>query len=259
MKTCANCRLEKELTEFNKDKNRKDGFYPYCKKCNYIKNKNREDKLIIKNNKITQNVIKITCSVCKIEKNSTEFYERRKGTNKYRSECIECIKKIRIKDRLENIEKYKEKDKKYFENNKDIIRERGLEYYKNNKDIIIEKATKYTVKKLENDIEYKIKFNLRSRIRMAIKNQYGNKSVKTLELLGCTIDECRQYLESLFLEGMSWENYGTHGWHIDHILPCSSFDLTDIEQQKKCFNYTNLQPLWAIDNIKKGCKINYQI
>jgi hypothetical protein len=57
----------------------------------------------------------------------------------------------------------------------------------------------------------------------------------------------------MFTEGMSWDNYGE--WHIDHILPCSSFDLADIEQQKICFNYKNLQPLWAEDNLRKGAKI----
>jgi hypothetical protein len=60
-------------------------------------------------------------------------------------------------------------------------------------------------------------------------------------------------MESLFLEGMSWDNYGK--WHIDHIRPCSSFDLSDTEQQKICFNYKNLQPLWAEDNLRKGAKV----
>ena len=54
---------------------------------------------------------------------------------------------------------------------------------------------------------------------------------------------------------MTWENHGRYGWHIDHIMPCSSFDLTDPEQQKKCFHYTNLQPLWAHENMSKGAKI----
>jgi len=61
-------------------------------------------------------------------------------------------------------------------------------------------------------------------------------------------------LETKFLEGMDWDNYGIYGWHIDHIKPCSLFNLENIEEQKKCFHYTNLQPLWAIDNLKKGNK-----
>ena len=70
----------------------------------------------------------------------------------------------------------------------------------------------------------------------------------------------KQYLEKQFTKGMSWDNYGnpngdhTSCWHIDHIKPCASFDLTQEDQQKECFHYTNLQPLWAIDNLKKGGK-----
>jgi len=83
----------------------------------------------------------------------------------------------------------------------------------------------------------------------------GAKENKTVELLGCSIEECKSYLESKFIEGMSWDNHGLYGWHIDHIIPCASFDLTDPAQQQKCFHYTNLQPLWAEENLKKGCKI----
>jgi hypothetical protein len=81
------------------------------------------------------------------------------------------------------------------------------------------------------------------------------KTKKTLELLGCSWQEARDHIQSQFKEGMTWENHGFYGWHIDHIIPCSSFDLTDLEQQKKCFHYTNLQPLWWKDNISKGSKI----
>jgi hypothetical protein len=79
-------------------------------------------------------------------------------------------------------------------------------------------------------------------------------SLGTLELLGCTIQELKIHLESQFEEGMSWENYSKAGWHVDHIRPCASFDLTDPTQQKQCFHYSNLQPLWAKDNLSKGSK-----
>ena len=74
-------------------------------------------------------------------------------------------------------------------------------------------------------------------------------------LLGCSIEHARKHLESQFREGMKWDNHGKYGWHIDHIIPCASFDLTDPEQQKKCFNYKNLQPLWWHENLSKGSKI----
>lgn len=76
----------------------------------------------------------------------------------------------------------------------------------------------------------------------------------TLDLIGCTAKELKNYLASKFTDGMTWENYGMDGWHVDHIRPCASFDLADPEQQKQCFHYTNLQPLWARDNLSKGAK-----
>lgn len=91
---------------------------------------------------------------------------------------------------------------------------------------------------------------LRKRIWDAIKNNY--KSAHTLELLGCSIESLRIHLQKQFTKGMSWSNYGK--WHIDHIKPCASFDLFKPKEQRKCFNYTNLQPLWAEDNLRKGIK-----
>ena len=73
-------------------------------------------------------------------------------------------------------------------------------------------------------------------------------------MIGCTIERLRNHLEAQFTDGMSWENYGKNGWHVDHIRPCASFDLTDPEQQRQCFHYTNLQPLWATDNMRKSAK-----
>lgn len=78
-----------------------------------------------------------------------------------------------------------------------------------------------------------------------------------MELLGCTIEELRTHLEAQFQEGMTWDNYGRDGWHIDHIKPCSSFDLLKEAEQRECFHYTNLQPLWAKDNLSKGAKLNW--
>jgi hypothetical protein len=98
-------------------------------------------------------------------------------------------------------------------------------------------------------INCKIKNYLRTRIWWAIKNNY--KSKHTMQLLGCSIDFLKQHLSSKFTSGMSWSNYGK--WHIDHIKPCAKFDLSKEEEQRKCFHYTNLQPLWAKDNLRKGC------
>jgi hypothetical protein len=83
------------------------------------------------------------------------------------------------------------------------------------------------------------------------KLKYTTKN-KHRDYMGCSISYYKDYLESKFQEGMTWKNYGVNGWHIDHIIPCSAFDLTDPEEVKKCFHYTNTQPLWAKDNRKKS-------
>ena len=104
----------------------------------------------------------------------------------------------------------------------------------------------------KNDPKYAISCRLRSRLRHALKSKGIKKSKSTMELCGCTLDELIAHLEKQFVEDMSWDNRSE--WHVDHIRPCASFDLTDIEQQKQCFHFTNLQPLWAADNLKKGAK-----
>jgi len=103
------------------------------------------------------------------------------------------------------------------------------------------------------DFEYKLTLVSRSRVKAALKGR-GAKSRKTVQLIGCSIDHLRQHLEAQFTEGMTWDNHGE--WHIDHIKPCAAFDLTCERQQLECFNYTNLQPLWASDNLTKGASYN---
>lgn len=100
------------------------------------------------------------------------------------------------------------------------------------------------------DIGFSIKRRLQCRLNEVLSRR--GKSQRTEEYLGCSITNFKAHIESLFVSGMSWEN--RHLWHIDHIRPCASFDLTDPEQQRCCFHYTNLQPLWALDNRQKGAK-----
>ncbi len=99
--------------------------------------------------------------------------------------------------------------------------------------------------------------NIRRLVISGLKRQEVKKSQKTLKLLGCTRNELHKYIESKFKEGMDWTNYGYKGWHLDHIIPISSFDLNDPREQAKCFHYTNLQPLWHYDNFAKGDKLDW--
>jgi hypothetical protein len=112
--------------------------------------------------------------------------------------------------------------------------------------------------KMSKDLNVRILNVLRNKMWYTLNKRSIKKQNKTINLLGCSIKELIIYLESRFLPGMDWNNYGrkTDNWCIDHIIPCAYFDLTDPEQQKECFHYTNLQPLWFIDNIKKNSFYN---
>jgi len=101
-------------------------------------------------------------------------------------------------------------------------------------------------------LKCRLKVRIRDRVNKAIKGKLKPASIT--ENLGCSWDELISYLEALFLPGMSWENYGLFGWHLDHIKPLDLFNLEDPIQFKEACHYTNLQPLWAIDNLKKGNK-----
>ena len=102
---------------------------------------------------------------------------------------------------------------------------------------------------LRTNINAKLAHALRNRILKALKNI--NKSKSTISLLGCSIEEFKKYIESKFKTGMNWKNHGRYGWHIDHIKPCASFNLSKPEEQCKCFHYTNIQPLWWEENLRK--------
>jgi hypothetical protein len=104
-------------------------------------------------------------------------------------------------------------------------------------------------------VEYRILLNCRRRLCKAARGICMSETTK--ELLGCNISDLKAHLESLWSDGMSWDNYGPFGWHIDHRVPCAEFDLTKIDQRKMCFHYTNLQPLWAKDNHSKSDKLIY--
>lgn len=121
------------------------------------------------------------------------------------------------------------------------------DYYQKHK----KEITAREIRKRQTNPNFKIKCRLRSRIHKVLQN--NQKSATTEALLGCSISALKVYLESQFQPGMTWENHGE--WHIDHRLPCASFDLSNPDEQKACFHYTNLQPLWAADNLAKSDNI----
>ena len=175
----------------------------------------------------------------------------------------------KIKERLaRHSEKYKEARKSYREKNRDRIREychrvytsdpekfylRSKSWKSRNKERANKRDRLYTRKRRKEDFVFRFSQNLRRRISKAVRGEL--KSRHTIELIGCSIDQIRLHLEKQFKPGMNWENYGKYGWHVDHIRPCSSFNLVDPKQQMICFNWTNLQPLWATENLRKSNKI----
>jgi hypothetical protein len=228
---------DKKYHEKNRDvilKNKKE-YYKKNKEVHSLKGKIwRENNKERKAKTDKEYVLKNREKVLKYKK---EYYQKNKERHAERAKFYRKEKENQIKEyRLKNREKIAEVRRAWAKKNIKHV----LEYRKN---------------KRKNDIQYRIMESLRNRINSAIVYQKTTKHANSLKLLGCSIKEAKEHIEKQFKDGMKWENYGHKTWHIDHIIPCASFDLTDPEQQKKCFHYTNIQPLWASENLSKGAKL----
>ncbi len=187
------------------------------------------------------------CSKCNQTKSINNF-------RKQRGQCNPCLAIIRknspVRKISEKLYSYNNKDKQKIRSDKCYIK------YKDSPDFKKRKR-EYRKERYHSDPNFRMTICLRSRIYEAIKD--NTKSGSTLDLLGCSVDFLKEHLKNKFKphkitgKKMSFDNYGE--WEIDHRLPCSSFDMTDPEEQRKCFHYTNLQPLWAEDNLEKSDKI----
>jgi hypothetical protein len=224
-KLCPTCEQTKELTEFNKNKNRKDGYQRECRKCSH--NSHNKHYRTKKSPRLKENLKEghKICSCCKQELLLSEFNKAKLGRFGVSSECKTCLL-----------------------NRNKIWRENGGKQWENN----------WTKTQRKTNPQYKLKQILRGRYLDALKRHTTggkvNKHHSAIELIGCDIEFYKQYLEQQFKSDMTWENHGVL-WEIDHIKPCAAFDLTNIEQQKQCFNYINTQPLYKVDNRSKGDKI----
>lgn len=175
------------------------------------------------------------CTKCSEEKNVTNFYKHPKTKDGLYPSCKDCQREyskiyVRSQQHKEYNSKY-QKTEKYREYARSYFREKYKEEYHSNPQL-------------------KIANNLRKRLRTSLKENKGIRIGSAIRDLGCSISELKAHLETRFKEGMSWENYGS--WHIDHIKPLSKFDLTDRSQFLEVCHYTNLQPLWAYENMSKG-------
>lgn len=227
MKTCSKCKIEKSYENFHKHKISKDGHHSKCKVCRSLHSKqynelNKEKRK--KYNELNQERIK-------------EFNKKYYQYNK------EILKKKSIENYYLNIE-----DKKDY---REKSKERIKEWNKLNRE---NRRKKYKIKR-NTDHLFKFRHNVRSLIGGSFKrgtNQFSKKA-KTETILGCTIEEFRLYIESKFKDGMTLSNHGK--WHLDHIIPLAS--ATTEEEIIKLNHYTNFQPLWAEENIRKGNRLDY--
>jgi len=240
-KVCCKCNIEKELSNFRKRKDSKDGFRGECKECSYLFWKNYRDKNL--------EILK--------EKKKKQYIDTKEKTllrvKKYRETNIDII---REKDRERSKEKRKKEPNKYkiyYEKNKEEILRYKKIWAKKNKEVIKIKKNNYNSLRLKNDLIFRLIHNMRSRLRSFLKTRNITKQNKTFDIVGCSPEFLKEHLETQFVDGMSWSN--RNEWHIDHIIPLSSAK-TEEDIYKLC-HYTNLQPLWAEDNIKKSNKILY--
>jgi len=259
MKVCNKCDIEKPLEDFYLEKRNKSGVMGLCKECyNFNQKKHRE------NNKD------------KIKERSQLYYKENKEKKKiYQEKNRDKIKIYSLNWKKNNPERNKELSRSWKLNNREkllinqkIYREKNKEkeqeyrrkYRIENIDKINDNRKKtqplinsYLKNKRDSDPVYKITVYMRSRVKSYFTIKNITKKNKTFEIVGIKPIELKEYIEKQFTEGMSWDNYGLYGWHIDHIIPLSSAKSED-EIYKLC-HYTNLQPLWAEDNLKKNNKI----
>lgn len=269
VKHCKSCGVE--LTESNlSSKGIKNGKRIYSNKCNkciykrrvevnqakkdgvYIKlslhrikdlhkSWSRINNVNIRNEKIElQKKGFIKCTKCNKIKPLNDFYKRNDRVNSYKTVCITCVSDSKRNEK----ERYNEEHKEEILEAKRIKEERA----KINNRI---KRNEYKARKKATDPLFKLKAAIRNRISRSLKKKNHLKTSKTQDMLGCSFDFFKTYLESKFTEEMNWDNYGD--WHLDHIIPSSS---AKTEEELIILNYyTNFQPLWAEENIKKSDKI----
>jgi hypothetical protein len=240
MKTCKKCEISKSLEEYGNDKNKKDGKAIYCKDCEKLRAKEYRNKNRDKSNDASK----------RWRLNNPEKYKE--TIKKYLEKNPNMLSKERNKVYRMNEEYRKKlsvKRKERYKNNLIKERDKRKEYYYQNKEKSRCKSDEWKKIKLKEDGFYRMKKNLRDRIRQYLIDE--NKSKRTMEIVGLDKEEFKSYIQNKFTEGMSWDNYGK--WHLDHIIPlCNAKD----ENEALLLNhYTNLQPLWAEDNLRKNRKL----
>lgn len=206
----------------------------------------------------------MSCKYCKTEHNSKgEFCSKsckdktwyQNNKDKRKQYYIDNIEQIRQKDTVRynsNKDKKKQYNKNYYCKNSEKIKLEKVTHRKQNRDSI----NKYNREYYKN-VSHRLAKNLRGRLSCAIQRNFdGSRDGSFVKDLGCSIEEFRSFIEKKWTKGMSWDNYGwgNDKWHLDHIIALANFDLTNDTDFKKAVHYTNYQPLWQLDNFKKGAR-----
>lgn len=209
------------------------------------------------------------CSKCNQEKEYNFFYKKTSSKDGYNNICKECRKEYNTLNIIqtqqyyqENKEQYKINSKKYYENNKEKVNKASINFQKTHPHLKKQYEKKWRLNNKEYFKEWrkrnyhtKPKFKLRvilgNRLNEVLKKDKTYKTNSIIDIIGCNLSNLKTHLESQFLPEMSWDNHGEI-WEIDHIKPCASFDLTQEKQQKKCFHYTNFQPLFKTTQIAES-------
>lgn len=224
-KICSKCRVEKNVTEFHKHRKMKDGLYYECKECRKLKSKVDYANSLKGEKKI---VTEKMCYTCSSKKNICHFHKQIGSKDGYRAECKECRSKKFVLN-YDNIKiKHRESSKNYRINNREKFNKYRNWLYKKKPHV----------------------YAWRGMLSSVLRRLGKKKENQTYEILGYSAIELKENFEKKFTEGMSWDNWGE--WHIDHIKPVSYFDIN--EDPKIVNSLSNLQPLWAFDNISKGGK-----
>ncbi|MEO4185242.1 hypothetical protein ABH305_05215 [Acinetobacter pittii] len=258
MKICSKCKVEKPFTDFNKSKSNKDGHGIYCTPCRKEKKrqeylKNRDRYLSYGKAYREENPEKVAKSKKKAYQKKPEYYKQMHKA--YYDENRDAVLKNAEIYRLNNRELIRARDNNYKARNREILSRKQSEYQRKNSEKLNAYRRKYMKEKRTKDRLFSMRQNMRARFRFELAKRGDSQLIKANQYLGCSWIFLREYISKKFTTGMSWDNYGE--WHIDHVMPLAS--ARSKEELIKLCHYSNLQPLWAFDNLSKGAKMPEQL
>ena len=281
-KRCPKCGETKPHDQWPRNRSRYDGLDSCCKTCRYAMNAKRHQQnpqarvdrarrrrerntAVNKERNVHAAGIEKRCHRCGVTKPAVDFHRANSSHDGLRTACKACDRTTKAQMWVDQIKPRVAADPEYAEQRRSHCR---ASYLKNRKKRLAQQKKynqsrdkaqlrawrrEYFQKRRDNDPLYRMISSLRTRTHQAVKAAgLGRKLESTISLLGCSTEDLKSHLEQQFKPGMTWDNYGQ--WHVDHIRPCADFDLSVEAEQRACFHYTNLQPLWRHENLSKGAR-----